>query len=179
MYNIKKVINVTEKHDEKIESLKREIADYEKELTFLRIKNESNPGKKLFWTILETIGWIFIILTSFLIITVSVKDPFGFIILIIIETPSVLITLLFKHFKSMYSVKEDSLILLEDKILLLKRELEKVNEEKRVLINNSKEVVINNIEESQKECPMCAELIKIRAKICRFCGYSFELNIDN
>ncbi len=25
-----------------------------------------------------------------------------------------------------------------------------------------------------KECPMCAEMIKKKAKICRFCGYRFE-----
>ncbi len=26
----------------------------------------------------------------------------------------------------------------------------------------------------EKECPMCAETVKARAKICRFCGYKFE-----
>lgn len=25
-----------------------------------------------------------------------------------------------------------------------------------------------------KECPQCAEVIKAKAKVCRFCGYSFE-----
>ncbi len=25
-----------------------------------------------------------------------------------------------------------------------------------------------------KECPMCAETIKLKAKVCRFCGYSFS-----
>ena len=32
-----------------------------------------------------------------------------------------------------------------------------------------KEVIIEN-----KECPMCAESVKARAKICRFCSYEFE-----
>jgi len=26
----------------------------------------------------------------------------------------------------------------------------------------------------EKECPMCAETVKARAKICRFCGHKFE-----
>jgi predicted RNA-binding Zn-ribbon protein involved in translation (DUF1610 family) len=28
---------------------------------------------------------------------------------------------------------------------------------------------------SEKECPMCAEDVKLRAKICRFCGHQFEV----
>lgn len=28
----------------------------------------------------------------------------------------------------------------------------------------------------EKECPRCAEFVKGRAKVCRFCGYEFETN---
>lgn len=37
---------------------------------------------------------------------------------------------------------------------------------------------LNNIEEvvdNIKECPMCAETVKQKAKICRYCNYSFEV----
>ncbi|MDR3597684.1 zinc ribbon domain-containing protein [Clostridium sp.] len=29
----------------------------------------------------------------------------------------------------------------------------------------------------EKECPMCAEKVKFKAKICRFCGYKFDKEI--
>ena len=43
----------------------------------------------------------------------------------------------------------------------LKEEEEDKEEFKKVIIEN-------------KECPMCAESVKARAKICRFCSYEFE-----
>lgn len=30
----------------------------------------------------------------------------------------------------------------------------------------------------QKECPECAELVNVRASVCRFCGYKFSLDAD-
>jgi predicted RNA-binding Zn-ribbon protein involved in translation (DUF1610 family) len=37
----------------------------------------------------------------------------------------------------------------------------------------NQEVAATN-QELMKECPECAELVKARAKICRFCGHSFD-----
>jgi len=28
--------------------------------------------------------------------------------------------------------------------------------------------------EDEKDCPMCAEKVKLQAKICRYCGHTFE-----
>lgn len=36
----------------------------------------------------------------------------------------------------------------------------------------------NIVSQPEKQCPKCAETVKQEAKICRFCGHSFE-QIDN
>jgi len=38
----------------------------------------------------------------------------------------------------------------------------------------SEPVAAQPIPANEKECPMCAENVKLRAKICRFCGHQFE-----
>lgn len=44
------------------------------------------------------------------------------------------------------------------------------------LINSEVESLrqYNNSSNDTKECPQCAEIVKARAKICRFCNYKFE-----
>lgn len=32
----------------------------------------------------------------------------------------------------------------------------------------------NTVSPPEKQCPKCAEMVKQEAKICRFCGHSFE-----
>jgi hypothetical protein len=42
------------------------------------------------------------------------------------------------------------------------------------LKKEDKEEEYQEVISGNKECPMCAETVKARAKICRFCNYEFE-----
>ena len=43
------------------------------------------------------------------------------------------------------------------------------------LKKENSEIIENNLNSSiQKECPECAEIVKEKAKICRFCRYEFK-----
>lgn len=62
----------------------------------------------------------------------------------------------------------------EQKGSVSKIKVAKKSPAKKKTINSEKEAVAidNNVE--TKECPMCAEVVKSRAKICRFCRYVFD-----
>ncbi|MDR3597685.1 hypothetical protein [Clostridium sp.] len=115
MNNVNIALNLTEKQDEKIESIKREISSYEKELTLLEIKNESNPGKKIFWTILEVIGWIITSFIGILFLASGTHESGALALLLIFDGIPFLLTLMFRHFKNLYTVKEEALSKLQKK----------------------------------------------------------------
>lgn len=51
---------------------------------------------------------------------------------------------------------------------LLEKEVEMINTANSNNISDLKQ------QSDMKECPQCAEMVKARAKICRFCNYKFE-----
>ena len=55
------------------------------------------------------------------------------------------------------------LIVKPDGTLSVSFELKSATQEQKNIVNYS-----------EKQCPKCAETVKQEAKICRFCGYSFE-----
>ena len=46
--------------------------------------------------------------------------------------------------------------------------------EREILAAQNDEIVSATESIDTKECPECAETIKLRAKVCRYCGYKFE-----
>jgi hypothetical protein len=59
------------------------------------------------------------------------------------------------------------LIVKPDGTLSVTYELKPTNQEQKSIFN-----------QSEKQCPKCAEAVKQEAKICRFCGHNFE-QLDN
>lgn len=179
MKNVTKVLNITEKCDDTINMLQRQIDEKQKEILFLREKQHSNPGKRFFWGVLETLCFIFSALLLFFCFVASngsSDDVLNSIaVLIVIGIPSLLLALLFRYFKNMYTVDETILSNLEMQVIELKKELDSVIESKEELIDNTSDnETKERISNDEKECPMCAEIIKKKAKICRYCGYKFD-----
>ncbi|MEG0563183.1 hypothetical protein [Anaerorhabdus sp.] len=176
---VTQVLNITEKHDEKINRFKREIGVLKKELAALKEKNERDPGKKFIWTTLEIITWIIVGGAWFITLQGENAKVDDILVLIIVTIPILLAGFAFNKFKNMYKVEEDRFVAIESKIKKLNILLEKAIEEKINIINIASTVAGHSVNNSQipesdeKECPMCAEKIKYKAKICRFCRYEF------
>lgn len=80
--------------------------------------------------------------------------------------------------------KEIEIERINDLILKINNDLDKARQEKKSILleyekqileqeNKSIQVITEFDKELEKECPMCAEFIKSKAKICRFCGHNF------
>lgn len=41
-------------------------------------------------------------------------------------------------------------------------------------IQNTSQTTTTSIESDTKECPQCAEIIKVKARICRYCNFKFD-----
>lgn len=51
--------------------------------------------------------------------------------------------------------------------------IEKQSEKRDIIAKEDDKLSTKSFEDESKECPMCAELVKSKARICRFCNYSF------
>lgn len=137
MSNIQKIINGTDENDKKIEELKREVESCENELTFLISKKESKNSIRLFLVLSEIFGWMLSVFNILFFIE-NIRYRNNTLYSIKFEVLIILLTLIFRYFKSIHTVKNETIQSLENRIFSLRLELGKASEEKIFCINNVK-----------------------------------------
>ena len=163
-----------------------DLLKYTNELKMLKLQNKTTVVKEKLRIIGIRASYIFggfILLMA--VIFIFMNDVPAFF-------PTAIIGLLFIYLgtilsKRIYIGDRKKIEELQQLIAQVESELKKYKNEMRSIIleqeRDIKEEKDENItddftfSESQdtKECPMCAETVKAKAKICRFCGYKFDV----
>lgn len=180
MNRIQKTISVTEALNERINIIEEEIELYKNERLKLVSSKIAKRIKKTF-LIFAIIG-LFIFALFLMLFAFMAEDGLGAIVLILLVN-IVLLGVSLSAFKGI-NLEENRIRELEEIIARLTMEVNKKKEERTETILGYERQIKqeefldeNNLSMLEKECPMCAESVKIRAKKCRFCGYDFM--IDN
>lgn len=188
MKNVQIVTGAIETLNEKIgilqeeyEALAKQKATLEKQILAARAKN---AGVKIAMTLLIIIGSIFFILTFAML---SENEPGSALFLGIF---ALLFIVAGASLKERLEINTDYL---EKKCQEMQASIDKQKEEIDEYKTKKREIILeqerklseehsetididfsfDDVKEN-KECPACAELVKAKAKICRYCGYEFE-----
>jgi len=186
MTDIQKTLSITEALNERINMLTEDLEKYEADLKKVKAANNAIKSKRKLMVICSVISWLLVGLFVMVIIyssSTNEDNSTGILVLLILFFFGGII---FNSAKYQYKVDNDTVAELEKMIDEISEKLEQAKTEKRdmvlqfekeIKINQSKETITEdyNYEENDtKECPMCAEFVKFKAKICRYCGYKFE-----
>ena len=175
------MVSVTEALNEKISMAQEDLAGYQRDLEEMDRRNARRT----------IVGWfkalvgIPLLLVGFLSITVGILGgSSGFLVF-----GAAVVVLAFAI--ALSGDKKEDTTKLEHLIVEAERKVQKHTQEKRELLL-AHERVIREIDgakvtsrmdlasvANEKECPMCAEMVKSRAKVCRFCSYQFQPKGDS
>jgi len=165
---IVKVVNVTDAIDEKIKVVEEELKKAKAEYYLLSGKTWKQKINRFFFITL-----LFFLCTLVVVIIAGIMGAAGIttivfvgsawsLLLVIVAGQSnddkkILVTEAKNHFETLTAMLES---------LKLER--------RKMLLEQGNEITAISTESNSKECPRCAEIVKLRAKVCRFCNYEFE-----
>lgn len=186
MRDISTTVNATEALQARIDLHNEDLLKYEMDLKKLKIKVKNAKFKETLYFFLAILTWIIDVPLVVLIID-NLQDSGVIPIFVILHA---LIGYLFFRKSKNYEI-DDSLIKeindIEEYIARLEEEVSTLSQEKRDFLLSSERQIkfmeedsvikedfsLEAVNGDVKECPMCAEMVKSRAKICRYCGYNF------
>lgn len=185
MKDIQIAMGAVESLNERIYNLQEDLKELESQKTALITQKPVKKVKKIFFS---TLGAVFLIiaLVCFVLFIGLVCEGEG-VAIVYITLMIIFGVFAFACLSSELSDQEnDKLERLEKGISLKRIVLSEYKEKKRELIlenekklndalkeKNTAKFPFENIAED-KECPMCAETVKAKACICRYCGHKFD-----
>lgn len=185
MVQIQKTVSITEAINERIKVLGEDLAEHQQDLLAIQTSYNLYMAKKGTYNLLFILTCFLLAISILLMIiygTDGVNDPITGLSAIIAGLLVGVIDRLYDIRKNLSnSVDMEKLEELEKIVEDLQNSLSNAKKEKQdILLQFDQEIQsVKNLTdgaevlEANKECPMCAEKIKMKAKICRFCGYQF------
>ena len=187
--NIQRTFSIVDALDERVKIIQEDIIKCNEDISEIKKYNSVVSAQKILLGILVFIcGLAGFCFAGFAILLISeigfyaIGDFFGLMIPLVI---CIILALFLSRKYQALSLDTESLDKLNDQRLTLNVDLQNANDEKREIVirydrelkmEQNNDIIGENetFENDLKECPMCAETVKQKAKLCRYCGYKFE-----
>lgn len=200
MSEIEKITGLSNSLSDKIEILKDELIKYEKILEKITIKIKLAQKKEALLGFITYFFWFLVVMFSIGVylelFPVQCERNSGYSLiecsnhkhkyfpLLVLCFFSDLIVFFIAFILSIFNSRSNRITNEDEKeevsisnlILKINTDLDKARKEKKdILLEYEKQnnLILKIDKELEKECPMCAEFIKSKAKICRFCSHNF------